>query len=63
MRFRYSILDNRRILFSIDVGVASSPVEFTVDEKELLELGKVLQNAAFAWCNKFNCRLDSPECY
>ncbi len=65
MRFKYSVLDNRLVLLSIDVGtdIALQPIEFTVNEKELLEFGKVLQNAAFDWVAKFNCRLDSPECY
>lgn len=36
---------------------------FAIEPKEILEMQHLLTNVAFAFCKKFKCVLDTPECY
>lgn len=74
MRFEYEILDDKQIEIKIwgrkdlkdkdgkfiDTFTQKS---FLVEPKELIELQHLVTNIVSDWCNKFKCRLDSPECY
>jgi hypothetical protein len=37
--------------------------KFRIESKEILEFEKFVTRISFAWCKKFNCRLDKPECH
>jgi len=72
-RFEFEVLENRQIKIKVN-GRDTKDKEgkfldeftqksFTIEPKEILELQYLLTNAAFAFCKKFKCVLDAPECY
>lgn len=72
-RFEFEILENRQVKIRVN-GRDSKDKEgkfldeftqksFTIEPKELLEVQFLLANATFAFCKKFKCALDAPECF
>jgi len=62
MKIDYEIKEDRKILFSLytDKGAI---VFFEVEARDILGIQRTMTSAMFDWCKKFNCKLDSPECY
>jgi hypothetical protein len=63
---KHKICDDGDIEFSVPAGSAylgEFGDKLTLTPKELMELGKEVQDAKFDWCKKFKCRLDAPKCF
>jgi hypothetical protein len=61
----YKILEDKCVEFILPAGsvyLSEHGDKFSIDAKELIEFGKVIQDAKFEFCKKFRCSLDSPEC-
>jgi hypothetical protein len=72
MKFKTEILDNKKIRLGIMQHIVERDEKgiwkgkdvdyFEFDNKDIIELQRVLTRAMFAWCKKFKCTFDDPVC-